>query len=87
MLYGFYKPELNVTWLTAEDGRDLVPITRVMRGLWKAVVFWRLCGDSGENDLSSEQALGRKGAPGGLNLAPKEQLGGGRFQSISRICG
>ena len=71
MLDGFYMPELNVTWLT--DGRNLVTVTRVMRGLWKAVVFWRLCGDSGENDLSSEQAVGREGAPGDLNLVPKEQ--------------
>ena len=79
MLYELYKPELNVTWLTAEDRRDLVTITRVIRGLWKAMVFWRLCGDSGENDLSSKQAVGRERVPGGLNLAPEEQLGGGRF--------
>ena len=43
------------------------------------MVFWRLCGDSGENDLSSKQAVGRERVPGGLNLAPEEQLGGGRF--------
>lgn len=40
MLGGFCEPSLNVPWLKEENGKNLLPIAKAVRGLWKAVVFW-----------------------------------------------
>lgn len=43
--------------------------------LWKAVVFWRQCGDSEQNDLLMRWNE-KEEVPGGLILAPKDQSKG-----------
>ena len=61
MLYELYKPELNVTWLTAEDRRDLVTVTRVIQGSGRLWSFGDCVGILGKMIFPLNRLWGGKG--------------------------